>query len=66
MSYSEIQRLQLAVQQEPSQDNLEELVHEELQFLDSQIRVRDEATQRAAAAEAELEQLRREIGRAHV
>lgn len=61
MSYSEIQRLQLAVQQEPSQDNLEELVHEELQFLDSQIRVRDGATQRAAAAEAELEQLRREI-----
>ncbi|KPI88900.1 hypothetical protein ABL78_2017 [Leptomonas seymouri] len=61
MSYAAIQRLQHVAQQESTYDTYEGLVNEELKFLDNQIRIRDEATQRAAAAEAELEQLRREI-----
>jgi hypothetical protein len=61
MSYEQIERLQKTAQQEPTHDHFEELVNEELQFLDNQIAVRKDATQRAAAAEAELAQLRREI-----
>ncbi|KPA74085.1 hypothetical protein ABB37_09383 [Leptomonas pyrrhocoris] len=61
MSYSEIQRLQHVVQQEPTHENYEKLVSEELRFLENKSRDRDEAAQRSTALEAELEQLRREI-----
>lgn len=61
MSYAEVQRLQRAAQKEPCYEAFNDLVTEELAFLEKQIEVRDDAVRRAAAAEEESEQLRRDI-----